>query len=398
MVFRGTVQAAPTVDPVPNYNFQSYDVYYGNGGSAYFPSLRRRSNVPLCRHSAEPAMELSLHVVSRRGRWGHQFSRVDPTNSDFATAGGNGSLPGTAAGSQCYVNSATVWNNDVDIVTGTADETYGQAVATLAANTRYTFTVAVGSALTAGVMDGQSLGFADINTAALIQSHEDMYPNGWYKNGLNNGGVQNMGGFQGWGGFGDISYSFSSNNVIGTAGVKAGDGLVLVIANGAGTAWTNVRLISQNWAPLYVTGDNTWVDDGSTTNWSTSSGGTGGTVWTSGKDAVFQGNGGTVAVSGTISSVNSLNFEPDWTAVPKTTPGYPWVPAYTLSGGQINLTGNATITVGSGTDNTNNAGGGCALIGSVLAGSSGLYKAVPVSSSSPGPTPTPAARPSAAAR
>ena len=37
VAFCGTVQAAPTVDPVPNYNFQSYDVYYGNGGSTISP-------------------------------------------------------------------------------------------------------------------------------------------------------------------------------------------------------------------------------------------------------------------------------------------------------------------------------------------------------------------------
>ena len=307
------------------------------------------------------------------GDGGTNFHAWNPPASAFATAGGNGSLPGTAAGSQCYVNGATVWNNDVDIVTGTADETYGQAVATLAANTRYTFTVAVGSALTAGVMDGQSLGFADVNTAALVGPRGHVSQR-LVQNGVNNGGVQNMSGFQGWGGFGDISYSFSSNNVIGTAGVKAGDGLILIIGNGAGTAWSNVRLISQNWAPLYATGDFTW-DNATSTSWSNSSGGTGTVTWTGGRDADFQGNGGTVNVSGTISSVNSLNFEPDWTAFTPSSAHYPWVPAYALIGGQINLTGNAVITVGSGTDNTNNAGGGCAMITSVLAGSSGMYKA-----------------------
>ena len=34
---RSAVQAAPTTVSIPNYNFQSYDVYYGNGGSTISP-------------------------------------------------------------------------------------------------------------------------------------------------------------------------------------------------------------------------------------------------------------------------------------------------------------------------------------------------------------------------
>ena len=351
VAFRGTAQAAPTTYPIPNYNF----------GSPTAPDGQVKWPVPYW----YPAV----------GDGGTGFGVWNPPASAFPTAGGNGALPGTAAGSQCYVNAATVWNNDVDICTATYDGSDAAAVATLSPNTRYTMTIAVGSPLTATVMDGQSLGFADINTAALIASHEDMYPNGWYKNGLNNGGVQYMTGFKGWGDFGDISYSISASSFIGTAGVKSGDGVILILGTGAGVCWSNVRLISQNWSPLFAAGNVTW-DNNTTSAWSAKSGGPYGGKWAPGQDAVFEGGGGTVTVVESIASVNSLNFTTDCTAIPRTTPGYPWVPSYTLGGpGSITLTGDAVITVGAGTDNTNNAGGGTALISCPLGGSAGMYKA-----------------------
>ena len=290
VAFRGTAQAAPTTYPIPNYNF----------GSPTAPDGQVKWPVPYW----YPAV----------GDGGTGFGVWNPPASAFPTAGGNGALPGTAAGSQCYVNAATVWNNDVDICTATYDGSDAAAVATLSPNTRYTMTIAVGSPLTATVMDGQSLGFADINTAALIASHEDMYPNGWYKNGLNNGGVQYMTGFKGWGDFGDISYSISASSFIGTAGVKSGDGVILILGTGAGVCWSNVRLISQNWSPLFAAGNVTW-DNNTTSAWSAKSGGPYGGKWAPGQDAVFEGGGGTVTVVESIASVNSLNFTTDCTAI-----------------------------------------------------------------------------------
>ena len=362
LVCVGTAQAAPTTIAVPNSNFQSYDVYYANGGSTHYNSLSDGQLTPYTNPSG-PWGYSSMWDVALGDGTGNARA-WNPSSTNFATAGGNGALPGTAAGSQCFVNSATTWNNDVDLVNGNSDETYGQAVATLAGNKRYTFTVAVGSALGAPVMDGQSLGFADITSNALLASHDDMYPNGWYRNGLNNGGVQNMTGFQGWGGFGDISFSVNANDLIGTMGAKSGDGLCLVIGAGAGTAWSNVRLISQNWLPMYAAGNFTW-DNNTTSAWSTTSGGPYSNKWASGQDAVFEGTGGTVTVPGTISSVNSLNFNTDATTG-----------SYTLTGsGKITLTGDAVITVGAGTDNVNNAGGGTATVACVLDGTVGMYKA-----------------------
>ena len=74
-----------------------------------------------------------------------------------------------------------------------------------------------------------------------------------------------------------------------------------------------------------------------------------------GEDAVFQGNGGTVTVSGTPSSVNSINFNTDWRTLGSTAPGYQWIPTYTLNADATNssaitLICYAVITTGAGTD------------------------------------------------
>jgi autotransporter-associated beta strand protein len=302
----------------------------------------------------------------------------NPGSSSFATAGGNGVLPGTAAGSQCFLNAATTWNCEVGLCNGNSDESYGQSVVNVSYNKRYTMTVAVGSPLGATIMDGQAIDFADLTSKALVLSHEDMYPNGWYINGANNGGVRNMNGFMGWGGFGDISYSLSSNAIIGAGIVHNGDGLLTILGTAAGTAWSNVRMISQNWAPTYGAGTFNW-DNNTTSAWASSSGGPYGNNWTAGADAVFEGNGGTVTVAQNITSVNSLNFNTDWTTLGSTAAGYQWIPTYTLKAsgsGAITLTGDAVITVGAGTDSTTpNAGGGCAMISCPIGGTAGMYKA-----------------------
>ena len=100
-----------------------------------------------------------------------------------------------------------------------------------------------------------------------------------------------------------------------------------------------------------------WVDDNTTNNWSTVTGGIGGlytdSTWLSGADAYFEGVPGTVNVNGTIGSVNSINFTTD---------------GYTLSGGIVTLnnsTGTASIT-------TALNGLGSDSIGSTLSGNVGL--------------------------
>ncbi len=265
-----------------------------------------------------------------------------PTAADFPPGGG--SLPGTAAGSQCAVNTATSSGNDIVVVAETN--------ATLAANTRYTMTVAVGSPLTATIMDGQSFVFADANSGAPIAEHDDMYPTA--------AAAANHQAFKGYGSFGDISYSIAANDYIGKNGVAGGDPLVLNLNPGAGVCFDNVRLISQNWFPMYSSGTNSWESS----VWSNTSGSGYSNAWVAGKDAVFEGTGGTVTLSSTVTA-NSLNFANDSTGT-----------GYTIQGsGTITLTGNAVITTGAGTNNSANAGGGINTISCVLAGSAGMYKA-----------------------
>ncbi len=100
---------------------------------------------------------------------------------------------------------------------------------------------------------------------------------------------------------------------------------------------------------LYFTGANTTWDNGATADWATSSAGPYTSPWQDGSDAHFQGAAGNVTVSGSIASVNSLNFDTS---------------GYTLTAGAINLTGiNGAINVVS---------GGAATINSVLTGSTGV--------------------------
>ncbi|MGO9108203.1 MAG: GDSL-type esterase/lipase family protein [Thermoguttaceae bacterium] len=90
-------------------------------------------------------------------------------------------------------------------------------------------------------------------------------------------------------------------------------------------------------ASLYFSGavGKTW-DQATTADWSSTSGGPYGRIWSSGADAFFEGTAGTVTVSGTISSVNSLHFNVD---------------GYTLNGGAITLAGSSgSISTGAGAD------------------------------------------------
>jgi autotransporter-associated beta strand protein len=132
-------------------------------------------------------------------------------------------------------------------------------------------------------------------------------------------------------------------------------------------------MISQNWYPMYTSGTGNWESS----TWSTTSASGYTKAWAKvgghDADAVFEGTGGTVTVSTTVNA-NSLNFMTDSTMA-----------GYTIQGsGTINLTGDAIITTGAGTDNiagnmygqtTINQGGGANTISCVLAGTAGMYKA-----------------------
>ena len=72
--------------------------------------------------------------------------------------------------------------------------------------------------------------------------------------------------------------------------------------------------------PLYYSGTNTAWDNATTRDWATSSTGPYTSAWSGGSDADFLSPAGTVTVSQSITSVNSLNFD---------------VIGYTLTGGAI---------------------------------------------------------------
>ena len=74
-------------------------------------------------------------------------------------------------------------------------------------DTRYTVTVAFGRRGDA-IMNGSQLGSGDFTQMVEGTPSGTLLPNGWYNCG--SGNPQNMNGFQGWGGFGDISYSLTA--------------------------------------------------------------------------------------------------------------------------------------------------------------------------------------------
>ena len=137
----------------------------------------------------------------------------NPTSADFSTAGGNGVLPGTAQGSQCFTNVATTWSNDVDVITSPSTP-----VCTLVADREYTVTVSLGSPSSAKIYDGQSIGFIDISAGKALATHDDIFPAG-----------RDWSNMKGCGTFGDISFTIKSNDFIGKNGILAGQNLGVVL-------------------------------------------------------------------------------------------------------------------------------------------------------------------------
>ena len=266
--FRGPVQAAPTTVTVPNYNFQSYDEAvrvgsrwsYTSGITTPVPDGQMTPYTTSTQDS--PSMWLIVTGMNNRRTW-------NPSSADYPTAAGSGALPGTAAGSQCFINISTDSNGtNTTIVSGTAavsgpsppgrGSSWPNALCYARYDTRYTVTVAFGS--WRDIMNGNQLGFGDFTQMVEGTLSGTLLPNGWHNCG--SGNPQNMNGFQGWGGFGDISYSLtcSPQVMIWPLGppppllFQAGDGIGVDLHTTAGTCWTNVRLISQNWTPAYAAG------------------------------------------------------------------------------------------------------------------------------------------------
>lgn len=95
-------------------------------------------------------------------------------------------------------------------------------------------------------------------------------------------------------------------------------------------------------------GTKTWDNGAAEMNWSGTTGGPYGEYWVGANDAVFEGTAGTVNVSGTITSVNSITFS---------------TPGYAINNGDIYLTGSGGSVV---------AGSGTSTIASNIHGSAGM--------------------------
>ena len=133
VAFRGTAQALPTTDPIPNYNFQRWDKFtggtYPGSPSPGTPPTSTYGSVPdgqespynnatsdygvasnwfIPLDSRQPALQvwnpssnLSLPVST------NTTGPVNVVGLGFSYSDGNGSLPGTAAGSQCLLDTST---------------------------------------------------------------------------------------------------------------------------------------------------------------------------------------------------------------------------------------------------------------------------------------------------
>jgi autotransporter-associated beta strand protein len=422
--FRGTAQALPTTDSVPNYNFQNWDrweggIYFGNPTATTSPTATYTSmrdgymtqsgggdyGTPSYWYMAGDATPTFViwnptssgsTVVATDPATGAVTPatylppppilppRPDPASWYFNFSDGNGSLPGTAAGPQCLANisspeydsSALVPGNQYDL---NAPGGGSVGFTTLALNKLYTMTTACAQPMGSSYNNGFALMFYDATNVAYSYN-EVIRPPGATSNA--NGWVKGI--------FQDVSYTVASNDALGI-GVNVGDAIDIGISAGPGTCWSNVRFIEQNWFPMYTSaasgGSVEWTGG---TSWSTAelvkNGGTRNTAWVNGKDAVFEpwqdggGNwqGGTVTVSGPVSA-NSINF---YTSMDTAN--------YTIQSGNgsaITLTGDAIVNVGAGTgfDITTDVGGetgeplttggGTATIACTLTGTNGLYKA-----------------------
>ncbi len=262
-----------------------------------------------------------------------------------------GALKAPTLGSQACYNASGPLDNDIAVVADCQGSNgVAQTGIILQPNKQYTETISVGQGLintdtsggtTAPYFAGFSMEIADLTGSTNLVNAE------YHGTGQD---VPNPGTFY------DYAVTFNGNDFITgkRGGAKAGDVLEIGFVIGTGTYVTDVRM-DVSTARSYWSGTGAW-DNGTTANWSTTSGGnptgTYNQLWVAGTDAVFEGTAGTITVADAgISSVNSIRFTTD---------------GYTLGGnGAITLIGaGGNITTGAGTD----------TIGCPIAGNVGLTK------------------------
>jgi hypothetical protein len=216
--FASTVTAE--VMPPGNYSFEANVV--GDGGQYGYGTINPASGWQTIYKSNET----------------NALETYNPTSADFVGAGGNGTLPAPAAGSQCLYNASTV-DDDCCVLSRTSG--VNSTKLTLDAGKWYTYTVAVGRSLTlhgATYYGNFTLVVADPNVGAIDVSDFDYH---------NSGGNRNIPG--GWpdvpapGTFQDYGGIFCADDYLASgAGFSDGDPLRFGAVMGMQVMMDNVRI------------------------------------------------------------------------------------------------------------------------------------------------------------
>ncbi len=198
---------------VPNYSFESDDVASGT--------------------------QTATHTdwTVENGNGSYVYTR-NPNSAEFAEDGGV--LPAPADRSQCLVNTATSWNNDVALLGplgglsipatfANGGPSVGDGNGGLQPGVTYTMTVAVGSALNSTIFDGFSFGFVDsgAGVGVLIKNIEfssDANP------------------ALGSGTFKEFTASINGSDFINVGKIKQDDAITPMIILGAGAYMDNVTI------------------------------------------------------------------------------------------------------------------------------------------------------------
>ncbi len=168
------------------------------------------------------------------------LSTWNPNNFQFPnTAGGPGTLPSPADGTQCLMNTMSVAGDDVFAIQGTV----ATPVFKLLPHKTYTLTAAFGSPLDR-IMDGFALGFLDPTAGGPVEEGEYLgFPPNVPLVGRDANGDLSPPPTGLWA---DVSFSVNSDDYIGLRGVNglvaAGDNMSVMIELGAGACADNVRL------------------------------------------------------------------------------------------------------------------------------------------------------------
>jgi hypothetical protein len=207
-VFTGTAMATPI--SVGNYSFQSNVVADG-------ASFGHGTTAPAAGWSVQTGNPDSVETVN-------------PTSADFSGAAANGALPSPALSSQALFNAATA-SDDNFVITRNTGST--ETLVTLDAGMQYTYTVAIGQALT--LHGAPSFGAFELELYDATAGKIYLWSFG--------SDTPSAGTFK------DYTVTFNANDYIGKNGAVGGDALKFGIVLGMQDYADNVR-IDEHAAPV----------------------------------------------------------------------------------------------------------------------------------------------------